>query len=400
MKDAKGFIEKYRPTDLTQVVGQEKAVKELTKRIAEGTLRQNILFSGPSGVGKSTLAKILAKTINCKQPLVIKHEGVEHFAPCNSCTPCKAGDSETSTGDFHFFDGSELGKDKVLEIKELCLSPPMYGKARIIYIDEIQNIGSGRDASLQALLKLIEHDYKGNVFFIMSTMDLKKINKAVVDRFSQHYKLKEVEPGDLISLAQRILTREGLLDGVDFENLGKYDTGIPVFIREGLTVIAASSHGCVREFVNNLETCIYRELYTEKDIQEELNLITPFKAVALIKLLLKKDKSFFNAINDFEYSMEEFFTLSFSILSDLASYMLSGETRFEWQKGQFAPFKNYVQEAYELIEAYLKAQSVMTGYFKSQVYLSAIILYMRNQIKAEVPTPSEEPPVRRRRGTP
>lgn len=395
--ETKGWIEKYRPKQLSEVVGQDKTIKELIKRIAEGSLRQNILFSGPSGVGKTTIAKILAKTLNCKSPNIDKKDKIEYFTPCGNCSACKAAEADQSTGDFHFFDGSDLGKNELLQLKQLCDAPPMYGKYRIIYIDEVQNIASGRDSSIQTLLKIIEHDYKGKVFFIMGTMDLKKINKAVQDRFHMHFKLKEVTPPDLVSVAQKILMEEKLLEGIDFNQIQFYETGIPVFLREGLEIISSCSNGCVREFIGYLETCIYRELYTEEEILSELEIISPYKATALIKMLLKKDKDFFQALKDYESSEEEFFNLSYSILTDLTMFIYTGKVRISWQEGQFTPFKPYAEEARELMNIYTEVWSMMNGYFKNSVYISKILDYMMRDKKVLKEKTKEEPVRRRRR---
>ena len=395
--DNKGFIEKYRPKTLNEVVGQKKAVKEIAKRIKENTLRQNILFSGVSGTGKTTLAKIIAKSINCKNPNIDIYEGVEYFSPCEKCSSCKATSDDQSTGDIHFFDGADLGKEKILSLKSLCETPPMFGKSRIISIDEIQNIASGKDTSIQTLLKLIEKDYKGKVFFICSTMDIKKINKAVVDRFHMHFKLKPVEVTDLIDVAQRILERENLLKDIDFEQIEYQKAGIPVFLKEGLEVIAVASNGCVREFIGYLETCIYRELYSEKDIVKELEIVSPTKTVQLIKLLLKKDYDFFDYLREYDSTMEEFFNLSYSILTDLTMYLYTGKVRFAWQEGQFSPFKSYKLEAKNLMNLYTDIWSVMEGYFKNSVYISKVLDYMTSNNVVVYPQESTNTEVPRRR---
>lgn len=399
--NSKGWIEKYRPKRLSEVAGQQKVVKELAKRIKENSLRQNMLFSGGSGVGKTTIAKIIAKTINCKSPNIDTVQGVEHFIPCEGCSPCQKANSEQSGADFHFFDGSELNKDKILELKNLCLAPPMYGKARIIFIDEIQNIASGRDSTMQTLLKIIEHDYKGQVFFIMSTMDIKKINKAVIDRFHSHFKLKSVKPADLVSVAERILTEEGLLNDIDLEQINFYKEGLPVFLREGLQVVASCSNGCVREFIGHLETCVYRELYTEEEILDGLEIISPFKAVTLIKQIIRKDKEFFNDIDTFEGNTEEFFKLSYSILADMAVFLFTGKVRIAWQESQFEAFTNYKKEILDLVIIHKNIHESLNGYFNYSVYVSHLLNYMFNETKVQVNNtvskPVEQAP-RRRRG--
>lgn len=373
MNNTSGWKEKYAPKTLNEVVGHIYAKRELTKRLAEGNFRQNLLFSGSSGVGKTLISKIIAKTLSCKSPVTDTYDGVEFPSPCNECVTCKSVDNDENESSFLAYDGAKLGKDGLNELREECERESIFSKKKIIFIDEIQNIGSGRDATMQTLLKIIEKDYQGKVYFIMSTMDIKKINRAVVDRFHSHFKLKEARIDDLIQHGGMILGKEGLLDQVDFENLKS--EGIDLFIQEGLPMIAGSANGSVRKFVNDLETCIYRELFSEKEIVEELEILSPTTTFSMMKLLVNKDKSFLQEIKKVEGSLSEFFSLSHSILVDLSTYLLTGEVRFEWQRGSFKQLENE-ENVNHLLSIYNAIYEGQTNYFNDNFFRGKLINYL------------------------
>lgn len=329
------WIQRYQPKKLTEVVGQEKAVMEIAKRINKGTLRQNILLSGPSGLGKTTLSKIIAKTINCSDSK-FEHIGSDSVkVPCEQCPSCKAIEAEESSTDFHYFDGAELGKEDILKMKDLLMYSSIRN-AKIIYIEEIQNIASG--SAKMALLKLIEKPQE-KVFFICSTMDLKKIDKAVIDRFHMHFKLRNPKPGDLINLAGRILTEEGIFNYDLEKTISTATRGVGLFIRETLPFLASATQGSYREFVGNLETCIYRELWTKEEVLSELQLVDQETTLDVIIPLLEKNSDFFSKLRNYESDLMTFFNITYSTLVDLSIYDLTGKSRFTWQKERFTYMK-------------------------------------------------------------
>ena len=311
-----GWIEKYRATNLNDIIGHERTKKSLAKRIKDNNIPQNILFSGPTGCGKTTFAKLIAKTLHCKSPTVDKYEGIEYFVPCNECVNCRTIHSDNSTSDYHFFDGSSLNKDSVLAIKRICESHPLVAKTKIILIEEIQNIASGKDSSIQALLKLIEKDYGGKVHFIMSTMDISKIHKSVIDRFNIHERLKIVSKDFLPILAHRILESEGLFVDIDFNQVQYATEGFKLFIKEGIQTIVNLNKGSVREFVQALEECVYKNLYSEAEIQEAFQSVDDNTVnVVLYDLLDQKVEGIDALMKMNNEQIKEFFYLATYTLS-------------------------------------------------------------------------------------
>lgn len=398
-----GWIDKYRPNTLKKVVGHSTTKRDLAKRISSNTLNQNMLFQGVSGVGKTTIAKIITKTLVCKNPTEETFEKTKYKAPCNECPSCKSVENEDSDSALIFFDGSELNKDKLNQLRDICDSESIFSDKKIIFIDEIQNISSGKDSSMQTLLKIIEKDYKGKVFFIMSTMNINKINSAVVDRFQSKYNLKKAQIEDLIVYGGSILQEEGLLEGVDTSNLKQ--EGIDLFLQEGLSLIAQACNGSVRKFVNFLEECIVKETYSEKDITQEFNILSEHTTFEIMLKLVTKNKEFFKSIREIEDSLEEFFWLSYSILSDLNVYISTGYTRFNWQKGSFEKLKSKgkVETCQQLLNTYNDIFSNKGPYFNDSFFIAKLVDFFNGLLaptKIEEPSNKEENPPRTRERKP
>jgi DNA polymerase-3 subunit gamma/tau len=402
MKSVVGWTEKYRPKNLNDIIGHKKTSLNFAKRIANNELGQNILFSGATGVGKTTYARLMAKTINCTSPNVDKYDGIEYFTPCNECNSCKAIESESSSGSFYFFDGSGLVKDSLLEIKRLCNINSITGKARIIFIEEIQNIASGRDSALQALLKLIEKDYKGKVYFIMSTMDISKINKAVVDRFHIHERLKKIPTEEFYSLTQRILEEENLLTDVDFNQIEYATKGISLFLKEGMNALIYLNNGSVREYIKHLEECIYKELYSAKEIEEEYSLISYNSVSTLLISLLKKEPEFLKELSKMsDEEMMEFYYIAFSIVVNYFIFKHAGVSKFDWQTKDYEKMKPLDKNTEHLNKIFCDMAEI--DYIKSSYFKGKIYEYYTNDSTTTVGVANvvtqEEPPKRRRRVT-
>lgn len=374
-----GWIDTYNIKTLEDFVGHDKIQKELAKRIEKGTLKQNILLSGPTGVGKSSLGSLLARTLNCTDPkLDSLKSGEEFHSPCNECVACKEIFNVESSRSFHYFDGSLLNKEKVNELRNIIQAPTFGFKHKIIYIEEIQNIASGYDKSFQTWLEIIGKDYNGRVFFIMSTMELKKLNTAVIDRFQIHLNLKKVSPNVLIDVAQKILMKENLLENIDFENFDQYTSGIPMLLKEGLQILSFSSDGSVRKFIGYLETCIYRELYSKEEILENLNIVSHEEVITLIKKLCVKDKSFFEDMFNYNDSMERFFKIAYSTLVELQIYMLTDKVKYRWQRPLFNMLKINYNNINDILVIFRKTLK-NTPHFMNSLFLNNLLDYYKEK---------------------
>jgi DNA polymerase-3 subunit gamma/tau len=161
---------KYRPQTFAEVVGQEAVVRTLTNAIEQDKVRQAYLFAGPRGTGKTSLARILAKSVNC-----------EHGptpAPDNTCHACVAISNGTSLDVIEMDAASQRGIDDIREIRERVVLQPVEGRSKVYILDEAHQL---TDAAWNALLKLIEEP-PPHLLFIFCTTELQKVLPTVRSR--------------------------------------------------------------------------------------------------------------------------------------------------------------------------------------------------------------------------
>src|SRR3954453_9357847 len=161
---------KYRPQTFAEVVGQEAVVRTLTNAIEQGKVRQAYLFAGPRGTGKTSLARILAKSVNC-----------EHGptpTPDNTCHACVAISAGTSLDVIEMDAASQRGIDDIREIRDRVVLQPVEGRSKVYILDEAHQL---TDAAWNALLKLIEEP-PPHLLFIFCTTELQKVLPTVRSR--------------------------------------------------------------------------------------------------------------------------------------------------------------------------------------------------------------------------
>src|SRR3954452_1879248 len=161
---------KYRPQDFDEVVGQEAVVRTLKNAIAHGQIRQAYLFAGPRGTGKTSLARILAKALNCEQGPTPTPDKV-----CNACVTIANG---TSLDVVEMDAASQRGIDDIREIRERVVLQPVEGRYKVYILDEAHQL---TDAAWNALLKLIEEP-PPHLMFVFCTTELQKVLPTVRSR--------------------------------------------------------------------------------------------------------------------------------------------------------------------------------------------------------------------------
>src|SRR5213082_1943834 len=161
--DVAALYRKYRPQDFDQVVGQEGVVRTLTNAISHGQIRQAYLFAGPRGTGKTSLARILAKALNCEQGPTP--------SPDKTCHACRAIADGTSLDVVEMDAASQRGIDDIREIRERVVLQPVEGRSKVYILDEAHQL---TDAAWNALLKLIEEP-PPHLLFIFCTTELQKV---------------------------------------------------------------------------------------------------------------------------------------------------------------------------------------------------------------------------------
>ena len=161
---------KYRPQSFQDVVGQEAVVRTLRNAIGAGTVRQAYLFAGPRGTGKTSMARILAKSLNCAQGPTAEPDGT-----CHACRAIAAG---SSLDVIEMDAASQRGIDDIREIRDRVVLQPVEGRYKVYILDEAHQL---TDAAWNALLKLIEEP-PPHLVFVFCTTDLSKVLPTVRSR--------------------------------------------------------------------------------------------------------------------------------------------------------------------------------------------------------------------------
>jgi DNA polymerase-3 subunit gamma/tau len=187
---------KYRPQTFDDVVGQEPVVRTLRNAIANDQLRQAYLFAGPRGTGKTSMARILAKSVNCVQGPTT--------TPDNTCHACVAISNGTSLDVVEMDAASQRGIDDIREIRERVVLQPVEGRYKVYILDEAHQL---TDAAWNALLKLIEEP-PPHLLFVFCTTELQKVIPTVRSR-CQTFSFARPRFEDLVKVLGRVAEGEG-----------------------------------------------------------------------------------------------------------------------------------------------------------------------------------------------
>lgn len=217
---------KYRPIDFDTVVGQEAIVTTLKNQIMKGSITHAYLFSGTRGTGKTTIAKIFARAINCLN--------LKEGNPCNLCDNCKNSLESLNVNIVEMDAASNNGINYIRNIKEAIEYPPVNNnKYKVFIIDEAHALSP--DAA-QALLKILEEPPE-YVVYILATTDPNKLPETILTR-CQKYNFKRIDVNEIVKYLKTICEKENIL----------VDTNALEFISE-------KSDGSMRESISKLDRC-------------------------------------------------------------------------------------------------------------------------------------------------
>ncbi|MDO9225066.1 MAG: DNA polymerase III subunit gamma/tau [Pseudomonadota bacterium] len=188
---------KWRPKRFDQLVGQEHVVRALSNALATGRLHHAYLFTGTRGVGKTTLARILAKCLNCIPGVTPE--------PCGECAACREIDSGRFVDLIEIDAASNTGIDNMREVIDNAQYAPTAGRYKVYIIDEVHMLSKN---AFNAMLKTLEEP-PGHVIFILATTDPQKVPVTVLSRCLQ-FNLKQMPPGHVAGHLKNVLEAENV----------------------------------------------------------------------------------------------------------------------------------------------------------------------------------------------
>lgn len=246
MKDYVVSARKYRPSTFSTVVGQKALTSTLKNSIATGRLAQSYLFCGPRGVGKTTCARIFAKTINCSNLS-------SDYEPCNECESCKAFNENRSFNIHELDAASNNSVDDIREITDQVRILPQIGKYSIYIIDEVHMLSA---SAFNAFLKTLEEP-PAHAIFILATTERNKVLPTILSR-CQIYNFQRISISDVTEQLQYIAKQENINAEV-----------------EALSVIAQKADGAMRDALSIFDQIVASTSanVTYKNVIENLNIL-------------------------------------------------------------------------------------------------------------------------------
>lgn len=186
----------WRPADFTSMVGQEAIVRTLRNQVASGRIAHAYLFCGTRGTGKTSTAKIMARAVNCEQPV----DG----NPCGECPSCKRILAEESLDIIEMDAASNNGVDEIRELRDNVKYPPQNGRYKVYIIDEVHMLST---QAFNALLKTLEEPPE-SVIFILATTEPQKLLPTILSR-CQRFDFGRIPAGQIADRLQQITVGSG-----------------------------------------------------------------------------------------------------------------------------------------------------------------------------------------------
>lgn len=364
----KALYRTYRPTTFDEVVGQEHIVRTLKNALKENKIAHAYLFAGPRGTGKTTMAKLLAKALNCE-------EGIGH--QCNKCSNCQAINEVSHPDVIEIDAASNNGVDEVRDLIDRVRYLPIKGRYKVYIIDEVHMMTSG---AFNALLRTLEEP-PSHVIFILATTEPHKILPTILSR-CQRYDFAKVSDKDIKKRLTFVLEQEQ----VNYEE-------------DAIDMIISLADGGMRDALSILDQLLAYSGHTltSKDVLDVFALTSKEEKLKLINFIMRGDvgetlkmfREFVEHGNDIRKLLGDLL----DIIKDIYTYRVTGEASLllVLNEKEALKFENLANED-ELLtmsSTLLEAQSEMKNVANVRSLLEISLLKLTN-LKHKLPQNSNE----------
>ncbi|MFA6437569.1 MAG: DNA polymerase III subunit gamma/tau [Candidatus Paceibacterota bacterium] len=362
---------KYRPQTFAQVIGQDHLVKTVTYAISQGKPAHAYLFSGTRGVGKTTVARLIAKALNCEVRIKnfksrIKKKSLasnfnlqaSDYEPCNKCASCVSIDLSRSVDLLELDAASHRGIDEAKSLIESVKYPPVNSKYKVFIIDEVHMLTK---EAFNSLLKTIEEPPPYAVF-ILATTEPQKVPQTIISR-CQYFELKRLSVEDIKTKLKMIIKEEGI-----------------TMDKRSLDFIARGGRGSFRDMESLLEQIISQSKkdIAWQDLEDILGIVSPEAVRNFLGMIFDKDAkkaiNFIGEIFSRGKDLEQLNTqiidyLRLTILGKIDKTLLEAHNLDKIEEEEIVELGKKIQEAkaLRLIELYAKAYREVNQYPSSEM---------------------------------
>ncbi len=341
--DCMVLYRKYRPQKFADIVGQEHVTKTLSNALATNKFGHGYLFAGPKGSGKTTIARILAKALNCNG----RKLGRDSFEPCNHCNSCKEITLGKSLDLIEIDAASNRGIDEIRDLREKIRFAPTSSQYKIYIIDEVHMLTK---EAFNALLKTLEEPPK-HAIFIMATTEPQKVLPTILSRV-QRFDFHRATLAEILKLLEKIALKESMkIDDEALKLLGQLSFGS---YRDALSLL---------EQVSSLRQTAASKITLEQ-VQEILGLAQEKSVFDFIGFLAERDRQkSFEMLSKLYFQgvdLENFTVKLIEVLRKIALFKIGENILFDLTREQQETVKELadkfsIEELMAMIEKFVVA---------------------------------------------